>query len=430
MEQLNVIHSNSFSHPKLASLRYLHLVIDSGPVKILQDAFNGLSELFFLIIRADELNTFPSSLFNAIANSIWELYINGWPENNNLNGMFTQAMRKMTLLHIGHVVLPQSKFYRLSASNFTAFRRLKILKLIDCGIFVIDEGTFDVIGRTLEELYLEQNWIVHFNLEMFRAFYETKWSYHLSFVDNNGDLECTCPLLEFDIMMNAMTHSWDMDCGSSEEDSMVTTCANRRVNDLATLCLKQLSKVPMRYIGVRLSSLGNETILVETNFTSKFRVILTDSIGMHAAKCADRAIEKNFMCLGLNESVIRLQLNATKHFDGIELISITAIPILQLFGTPPIHVMTVRRAFTEHDENWNIFHVIASVLGAIVGVCIGIGFCHTKKRHNKIGKTSNTMGQVAPYDYIEPSGIVVQYTKPTGDYAEVNEYTEIGLPAR
>lgn len=117
-------------------------------------------------------------LFHTAAISIQRIYFEIWPNNVNLNEMFTNEV--YYLLHelvIASVRMPKTKFQHLAGDNFTFTRRLHRLLLINCGIETIDVHTFDVIGRTLYYINLMDNRIKYINFDMFRYVYETKFHF-------------------------------------------------------------------------------------------------------------------------------------------------------------------------------------------------------------------------------------------------------------
>lgn len=82
--------------------------------------------------------------------------------------------------------------------------------------------------------------------------------------------------------------------------------------------------------------------MIQTNFTSKFRMIFINFDTMHD-KCIDRQLANNFKCLIVNKSVDNIRLHTIEEIQHAEYVSITAIPSLYNFGACPFHTILLRR---------------------------------------------------------------------------------------
>lgn len=350
-ERLAVIHANAFNEPAFKRLKYLALRVHFGPLKIHDDALQGLDIFLSLEMRVKGLKKLPTALFVPIAMSIRLIKFENWPNKVNLNEMFdTDIYRQLRTLQIRNVQLPQTRFRTLDATNFTSFRRLQHLELFNCGIEVIAERTFDIVGVTLLTIILDRNWIQFIDGAMFRIFYETKQPYLLSIERNRVEIECTCRLIELDVMQCPFRRIDRLCIDCVVTDSFVAAaCGLYRILDYTKFHIDFNRTFIKRIINVHMTH-QQGSILIKTNFTSRIRMLLIDfdamSGGGGGGTCAHRTVPANFKCLHMNKSIERLELHGIDGIRDAKLISITVIPMLYDFSAHPLHSMTLRRTDT------------------------------------------------------------------------------------
>lgn len=370
-QQLDRIHPNAFTAAALCSLWHLWVYIDRGALYIHDDAFRGLFQIEAVQFFVKKVESLPRGMLDPTASSIWAIHFASWPNEINLSEMFANGRpyQWLNTLDIRNVQLPQTKFRRLSAANFTSFRRLAKLTLFNCGIEVIDEDTFDAVGQTLDFVHLGNNWIKMINLEMFRQLFETKKSTKLGVHSNKVNLLCTCALIEIDIMACPFDEPLPKMCIKCKlvDNFDGAACGVQRNVNFTKICVPWLFESIVTIIDVRMAGHRNGTIALETKFASKIRMLLINLDGMDGGKCAERVTTANYLCLKINRYNDHLDLRQFDKLRGAEFISITAIPILSDFGARPMHLMTVRQR--SMDEG--LPSIATIVLGVIVGVLGG-----------------------------------------------------------
>lgn len=377
-KQLKCIHANAFNGSALRDLLYLSIIIERDSVDISADAFQGMSKLKFMQIKMKGVGNFPTGLFDPIASSISKMHLFIWPDSINLNEMFSnEVYRMLKVMDIRHVQLPQRKFLVLAATNFTAFRRVHRLILSDCGIETIQEHAFDAIARTLEFIYLGNNWIKRVTVAMFRSIFESKRVVKFAIHSHKVELICACDVIEVDIMWYPYREQRSVICLQCKRPARFdeTVCGIHRDVYLPKFCIDLDVEPIMRIVNIRMAHV-NGIISIQTNFTSTLRVIVVNLNGTNGRNCRERASKRNMRCMKTGGSMKKLDLHSLNGLliDG-ELISITVIPIIHQFGARPGNMITVRQPFMPEKclyDHCIWTKIIPMILCVILGICCGI----------------------------------------------------------
>lgn len=125
INQLDVIEAGAFKSLVFQYMTILELYAKRGCVAVHDGAFVGLQHLMSFQFGARRVSALPAGLFDLAFVKISIIHCIGWPNDVNLSEMFANEVYYMLkLLLIKNVQLPQTKFRRLAADNFTSFRRL------------------------------------------------------------------------------------------------------------------------------------------------------------------------------------------------------------------------------------------------------------------------------------------------------------------
>lgn len=378
-EHVHSIHANAFNCWAFQDLLYLWLHINNGALKVYDSVFYGVQNVMACRMQGKTV-TLPAGMYDRISSTVKCIMHIGWPNDTNLNEMFAnESFRVLRTLHIENVQMPQIKFRRLDATNFTAFRRLRKLVLIACGIQVIAERTFDQMSRTLILLKLNRNWIKVIKVDMFRRIFEAKMhTFRLRIDENSERLVCSCNLMEMDILLCPFQMHRDemcVKCQSSNGYRVAGACALTKHVDLRKFCADLNITEIMRIVDVRLAlhDDARRTLSIRTNFTSTFRMLFVDIDSMQMqTKCAQRASQTHAKCLRINRTIEHLRMDDWIELRGAEFVSITAIPFLYKFGARPMHLITATR--TIGMSFWPFDSVQTQIVAASVtlGMCIGL----------------------------------------------------------
>lgn len=377
--RLDTIHANAFNRPAFYRLSMLMICIEKGAVVVRDSAFAGFDLLISIERYAKNIRHLPGDLFHPVAMSLWDIKCATWPNDINLDEMFaTHPYNMLKVLEIHNVQMPQKKFRLLAATNFTAFRRLRYLELVNCGIEVIDSRAFDTIGATLEYVNLNRNWIKLIDVRMFRSVFESKGLVDFRIDHNRETLACTCRLIELEVMQCPFRDTTtDGSCFDCMRTLMPLTkmvvgvdtaaaCGIYRQVHFTNFCIAKGGLV--RIVTIRMTVLG-DSLALRTNFISKMRMILMDLNAMQANKCDDRA-RARLKCFQLDKFVDRLNLMDIEEINGVEFTAITVIPILYEFGARPMHIMTVRNVAvlaTIGEIELVLMAIASCALSAIIG---------------------------------------------------------------
>lgn len=420
-DELRAIQANAFDH--FAFMYLMLLEIYAKHLTIHVDAFVGLQHI--RIIEFEGITArFPAGIFDSNATTIMEIKFYAWPNDVSMNDMFNHLqLRMLWVLGIRDVAEPQTKFRFLAAVNFTSFRRIEILELTRCGIEVIDEHTFDLVGQSLIYITLIGNRIKSVRLEMFRRFFESKATRTLSIQVSRDYLPCTCSLLEM-----AYLASMYIDCTHPIGFNW-TLCITPRGVNIAKLCLDP-SATPTFYIyDIRLTY-ENDSIGIQANITNRFRVILARLNAMDRRNCNARASNTSSVCSNVNKFVDHLNLS---HFDQLrdaEFILITAIPLLYNHGARPMYSSTIRYkipvAQNQFLDNSILIGIATIFIGIIVGFvcglgkeCISMGLKNRRKDVEMEKKSDENLGdRPSPYEYFRPTASIMNRTTHLNNYDE------------
>lgn len=349
-DRLLVIHANAFNTTALGYVQLLDISIGYGSVVIYDGAFNGLRSLRSLFITTPLLKLLPRGLFNSVALSLWSIRMNRWTSRVNLNEMFAhEAFRHVTKLRIQNVQAPQKKFRHLASKNFTAFRRLNELSLINCGIETISERTFDRIGYWLERINLEDNRIKAVNVETFRQVFETKCIVWFSLHSIREKLQCTCRMVEMDLLVSPFMLERTDKCIDRRQS--IALCGVHRDVVVSKFAIDTSLRITLRLVNIHMA-FAAEWLAIRTNFSSRIRMLFVDLGTLQHKKCAAQELEAKYKCLIISKSVDYLEWHEIDEVRDAEFISINAIPILYQFGARPMHSMTVRQEIVADDDDW------------------------------------------------------------------------------
>lgn len=418
-DYLTAIHANAFNEPAFENLRALEISAKRSSVIIHGDALNGTFGPFFSFAFNARRVRLPNALFNLNSMKFRFIIFDVWSNGNNLNEMFTgETFGGLVRLEISNVDLPQDTFRYLHASNFTPFRHLQRLDLINCGIEVIDSHAFDVVGRTLKWLHLDRNWIKVFNVETFRILFETKNWVDLTIDHNREQPICSCRLFEFDLIVYPFDGNDTVftEC-KSLNDFMPESCGIERIIDSSKYCIVPTKNETFRTPNIRITY-RDDSIRIKTNFSEKIRMLFTQLSNLNRQKCNRIAPNTKIICLNINKSIEYIKLNEIYEIDDAEILSVTAIPILFHFGARPIHSIMVRREAIIDD--WPCFGYVGLIVGTtglIFGFVVGFStqLCiqaHEQQRSHGMAHDS------VPYEYGMPSDVI--YTNPY-PYEEAGE---------
>lgn len=370
-DHLHSIEANAFAHRAFQELLSLIINITKGSLEIHDAAFNGLSSIGKLQVQANQL-LMPLQLFDFAIDTVRHILCKVWPNDINLNEMFAnQRFRRLSTIFIDRLAWPQDKFRILDASNFTAMPRLEKLILNDCGLIAIDEHAFDVVGRTLNTVLLENNRIKAITVDMFRLLFETKW---LAVVDirSNTPSMCTCKTMDVELIQYTATTDTRLGC---RRTSFVNSCGRYQKLVTQKLCVQAPAhQSNLRFVQIRMTRL-NAAILLRTHFSSKFRLLFIDSQRMRA-KCNDRAMSQNFKCFVVSNMLNRFDLIDIGKIAAAEFVLITAIPMLYRFGACPFHLITLHQPKSPLSilqwiaaNEWLLFVMVSCALS---GIFIGL----------------------------------------------------------
>lgn len=422
--RLNTIHANAFNIKVFQQLKILILKIRDGWVTTNAAAFNGLPMMQAIKFIAKRVKSFAANQFDPVVATLQGVEYECWPNEINVNEMFARGdFRVMKVLSIKNLQLPQTKFRCLAAENFTAFRHLEILHFVNCGIEVIQKNALQAIGHSLKEIDLDHNRIKFIHIDMFRTVFESRFWTKFSCFSHKEMLECTCDLVEMDVMrcpFRTRLTEFCSKCMPPDHDFVASSCAGIYRDMAFTKFGRNVTNLSiMRIIRIRMAYDDTGSISIKTNFTGKIRLIFADAQTKRPANCRERASPTKFKCLNVKKFVGDLKLDKIDGMRDLEFVSVTAIPILLWFGTRPMHAMTVRQRSTwrqhkaahGHDEQFMCCLQITMVsifFGAFVG--FGCGFCReSAKEQWKISSCSTVSATArqahrrrSSYYYITP----------------------------
>lgn len=365
--QLKAIHTHAFNGTAFEILALIEMKIQNGAVHLHRNAFKDAEYLTHFRLVSHGV-TMTAGLFDRQAVMMTMIAIDPWPNNINLNQMFAgDVYRNLAKLDVRNVEAPQTLFRLLAAANFTQFRRLKYLSLLECGIELIAPHAFDTIAHELVLLDLQRNPIKHINIDMFRRMFESKIPATLD-VGIKYTLICTCEIVETMVLVCPILPIKYKDCIKCKKNAHlnVERCPVRRNIVLSKFRIGRSIKMMMSIIRIRMA-VSENAISFETEFSSKVRVILVNWRADRSRRCIDRTSKTSYKCVYFRKRIDRLDLIAIDEMRHAEFILVTAIPILWRFGARPMHSMTVRCTTTIDISMCALIMFYACVAGFVFG---------------------------------------------------------------
>lgn len=437
-ERLRAIHANAFNQRALRELQMLVIDIEEGTLTIHDAAFYGMFVLERLGLEVNLTESLPVGLFDSFTMARIISFI-GWPRSSSLNEIFGNIILSDLLqLYITDIVGTPSKFRVLDASNFTFFPRLTELVFINCGIEVINDHTFDDIGRTLTNINLNENRIEVVALNMFLVFLESHAEVQLSIFGDISTRECECSLIELVVMANPIDSSEDDSCIECvpTDDFDAVSCGLHHVMSDAKFCIGGEHQRLVQFIRIRMAYWDN-FFTIQTNFTQRFRLILVNVDGLNIKKCSRKLSKTNFKCFKVDRFTNQFELCKIDEICNAEMIFVTATLFIRNFGVSPMHSITVRpRCPIDNDQLDSL--ILTAMLVNIVGLLIGFGsgasiqLVRELPRRIVVGSTAieatpNRPGATEKrpsYDYPLSTITLDEYEDDT-NYDEITEYIRI-----
>lgn len=431
--QLNVIHKNAFNAAAFHKLTFfgLHIMHGGAGVKVQAGALAGFHFLTAIEVETNRVENLPTCLFDSIAVSVWDIKYTHWPSDASLNDIFAdEVFRNLVTLQIENVQQPQTKFRYLTASNFTFTRRLNMLSLVNCGIEVIERCAFDAIGRLLTTINLSQNRIKSIDIDMFRIMMETKRSIHIQ-IQSNALLECACNVIEVELSQYPSLNSKHrlIECTPNDKHTINACEPYQRINPLR-FCIRWWPMGQLRFINVRIKRMSDDSnaIVIQSNFTSKMRVLLIDFDAMQE-KCSDRFARTRFKCFIVDRHTGQLQLDEIEGVREAKTISITIIPILSFRGACPFHSVAIRLVkeatpwdwFNEYK--WLLLDIWVIFMGSVIGCGCSIAIAivwqryhnHEQIKGNNNASKEKTGHDLSPYYICYHESETIEYADPDFD---------------
>lgn len=411
--EIDAIHTHAFSSEAFQHLKTIIFKIPIGRMYLHPGAFKKLTMLTTLDFWTSSLLNFHTDLLHSLT-ALRYLSCYSWPNHIGLNDL---NIRKLRGLVIRNVAAPQTKFRVLTADNFTKIPHLKQLTLEHCGIEWIDEHAFDVIVDHLDILSLQDNRIKLINVEMFRRIFEAKRRARIS-INGNTPMACTCSVLEVNqirfIYDPVLVQHLPISCMPMDDFSAATCDVERTLN--ATKICEKLPEMPYFYFYVHLKRL-NDTILINTNFTSKFRMLFVD---LHAAWHGRKCHVPKHKCLIVNKLVDQMDMSEITAIVGSNrgFIAIMAIPFLYNRKICPINMIMTRNGYDGIiDDKWIsdvaliIIAAILSMLGCLIGAAgVVCSATHQQQLQNDIEAANRRRSTASSinstyYSYVRSSQI-------------------------
>lgn len=415
-KELHAIYPEAFDDAIFDSMTFLEIYVTGGSVRVFDGSLDTLDSLRAFYFTARTIKYLPMGMLDACAKMMAFAKIDGWSNNVNLNEMFAnKPFSNLEKLQIKNVQWPQTKFRLLAADNFTAFRRLRALRLIKCGIEMIDEHAFDGIASTLVWIKLNDNRIKSIDLSMFRRAFETKKETVLKLDNNQVTHACSCQLIELEMLLCpflADAENLCVDCDPVGEAFDDSTCGVYRDIDIASLCVRFSERIFMRTVTMRVAYADDDSIRIAMNFTNKFRVIMVngDAVMKNDRKCTNGVASNISRCISLTKFTERIDLNGFAELRDAELAFIAVVPILYRFGARPSHAITghrkARGAIGLLDRCILAIMAVAFamscfVLGLAAGLGIGSLRVVRKKTHDDVPTMMQQPSHEDHNEYIE-----------------------------
>lgn len=410
-ESLKIIKPYAFSSEAFLKLVRLTFLMDSC-IKYTPAMWAGLYNLRTLIVgdshifvteAADYLLMLKRNLHTFVSNF-------GYTEKDvNFNCLFgTGGLYNLHYVNI-RFIRPQHDYRKiLAADNFTAFRVIEGLQIVDCGIETILENAFQYIGETLIKLNLSRNKITAIFPTIFNVFFDTDRRHLKPTFDDRflvkilnltgNPLKCNCDLYEIRhlTLTNVGEESWStMKCtgghmGHNYENETAENCRNLQVVHTKRVPLNTLHADKYFYPRFDVKLLLKEvSLIIKSENRDKFRLLIRNYSNIwHAEKeCSKRKCSNELAeCLSFQNLSVGIPIHK---YLQTELTTICIVYANADKLVWPLHCITIHRSierldafdFLWSENNLLIFILtIASIAGLWIGLLLAVSIVHLKMK--------------------------------------------------
>lgn len=224
------------------------------------------------------------------------------------------------LFEISIAYSDSNKFATLASSNFSNLSAIQILHFYDCAIEIIDDDTFDIIGKTLLRLTLYRTRLKTIHLVCFQSYFEHSHLAMGAITAILGDpLACDC---EYCLLKNASTIAYSkwirrplqyFDCMGNFNS---IDCPDMQRLIPQKICLHNLWLDKSAYIRFHIKK-ENNSISIRTNASLSYK-ILVELNGM-----AFRQICPDHLWLQTNVKCTKMHQNAPNESRYSEIVNST-----------------------------------------------------------------------------------------------------------
>lgn len=319
-----------------------------------------------------------------------ELQINRLSNDLSLNDLFNGPSPTSYQLSYLEVCSSSPKFRLLAAANFSALVNIKIIRLNDCGIEIIESNTFELVYKTLRALHLSNNKITNLDYKILHPLIEELDVNIMSQVAlslKGNPLICSCNFYEFQSIffwifnydIHAL-HSITIDCVSFSDQQMLD-CFGMQTIHANNICINNFPTNTILYPKFAIKR-NEEKIIVNATIARKYRFWAHNLIdtrqfnskwGYSVQKClANGILQSSVRCFLFSNITEAIPLNA---FSNI----VNATPAIMQFcvnyvsSNPkkmwPLHCITVdlyRDKETGSSQAYLVFGGVVSLIAIVL----------------------------------------------------------------
>lgn len=347
-------------------------------------SFNGLIQLRIFTIFFSNIFGVNQTTFRLFGKSLRLFVYTNFP-NDILFDHFFGVTKMSRLTHITVTMVgPKIAPRFLHASNFSGLSVVESIKLENCGIEYIDDGTFDYVSATLRHLDLQRNHIKNLRFKLFEIFFD-KWQKSSKFLLLLfSNIECNChfyetkniSLISFGFFEPPYIHD-RMKCNASQTIIQSTSCQNSHAYGIQTkkMCISIPLYTHLWYPKFNLRVVDN-ILNISTTINSKYRLIILNHWRMWKPK------KKIFKCpdkYWLNESIScytfpnQSQAISIQHFlSKSRLVTFGVVFLSTNKKIWPLNIASVYNAYGHDKHTQMIFsYYMIMMLSASAGFVLG-----------------------------------------------------------
>lgn len=363
-----IVKIDAFEAESFKNLVSIKFTNELSPLHFENDCFRGLNRLRNLFIQLSSVITIDTRFLQAVSKSITVIFLENFICNIGFRDIFGNVKYpKQIMVFIEN--FNSNKFVVLAPGNFTRLMVMKSLYIINCGIEIILQGTFDEISDSLQEVGLTENRIKQISVSLFKSLFEStsfiEW-YARGFIVEDNFLNCNCELTLIENFNRIHISNRIFPCiAENQTKNIDKNCPGLQRFKISMFCgefTRNFKYFIYNNFNIKLNEREN-SVVIQTKVNDSFRVLL-DSLGQRQICPNNREINDTIKCIQLTANHLQIPQSMMPQSAFIK------VSIIYYIHGWPLSTVTIR-LLDQTNIWWSSTQFLS--MSVVIGFCI-IGF--------------------------------------------------------